>query len=1175
MADGSAHTVTRQVKAVPLSIAEYSDSLSLNVLPLHSHDIILGEPWLTATDCVIHWKSRRVVISHRGSTIQLTTSFERADEPLISAPSTLNLLSRKQFASSLQPEDELFLAVVIQQPPVSANTSTQQASKPSILPDWVSDEFGDVFQQPSSLPPHREIDMSIDLKPGAEPPFQPPRPMSAPMLDELRKQLTKLQDAGFIEPSNAPYGAPVLFVRKKDGSLRMCMDYRALNRITIRNRYPLPRIEELLDRLKSATIFSKIDLRSGYHQLRIKPADTDKTTFVTRYGSFKFLVMPFGLTNAPSVFMQMMNGVLKDYIDFFVIVFLDDILIYSLNPELHTGHIRLVLNRLRQHQLYANPEKCSFSQLSIEFLGHIISAAGISMDPRKVAAVVEWPPLTNQQDVRQFLGLAGYYRRFIDQFSTIAAPLTDLLRNDVPFVWGEQQQRAMHQLKQAITTAPTLIIPDLAQPFIVHCDASGFAVSGVLSQRRNGIEHPVAFLSRKMNAAERNYDVREQELLALVTCCREWRHYLEAAPDTTINTDHASLQHLLTQKEFTNRRQARWSELIQAVLPSIVPIKGSANVVADPLSRRPDLRDDCSIDYLDSASYCAPISIVQPDLTLLDDIKEAYADDSTWSALLQHSPDQPPEHYEVIDGIIYVKVGHRIVIPDSDELKHRLIAECHDSGTAGHRGVTKTHVAVKQRFYWPRMKRDVAQYVVSCPTCQQSKYSNQHPAGLLQPIPIPTRNWQQVTMDFVTGIPTTSNYSYDMIMVVVDRLSKYAHFIPTYITCDGKDIATYFYDGIVRLHGVPESIISDRDVRFNSTFWQQLWSRLGTDIRLSTAYHPQTDGQTERVNRTLIEMLRCMVDEAQSDWDDCLTSCEIAYNTSQHSGSQHTPYFLNHGFEMRKPIDSIIQQPVTNEDSNTFAERIGSAIERARQHLQLAQQRMVQSANEHRREEQYKVGDYVWLTTANLHLPTTVSNKLQHLWCGPFAITQKYGTLNYRLRLTGHLKAAKVHPVFHVSKLRRFVQFDRFAHDPDDLPPPGQWVADGMQFEIESILKHRINRKQPELLVHWHGLDVTEASWEPLDNIRQQASEVLADYVTRYNLHSWLRSLDEPATATAANQPKPSSAKRSRRHSKARSTTPAVETQAAPPPPPISRRTGLRASQQNTCRFCTSSTGCY
>jgi hypothetical protein len=1097
MADGTTHTVDTCLNHATIQINQYEDHVTLDVLPLSAYDVILGEPWMSTKDCIIHWRQQRVTITHDDGVLELCVEHSPNMDDRYDTTHT-KMMGGKAFARHIHSSDELYVAVITPTDPPSPLTPTSPPS--SLPPEWIQRQYGDVFAEPSTLPPHRDVDMTIDLQPGAAPPFQAPRPMSAPMLDELRNQLAKLQQAGFIAPSSAPYGAPVLFVKKKDGSLRMCVDYRALNKVTIRNKYPLPRIEELLDRLRHATIFSKIDLRSGYHQLRITPNDIDKTTFVTRYGSYKFLVMPFGLTNAPSVFMQLMNNLLSEFIDQFVIVFIDDILIYSNTENEHNQHVRAVLDKLREAQLFANSEKCSFYQSRIEFLGHIVSAEGISMDPRKVAAVVDWPPLTNQHDVRSFLGLAGYYRRFIEEFSLIAAPLTDLLRDDVPFEWGHSQQRAMSQLKIAITSAPTLIVPDLNQPFIVHSDASGYAISGVLSQLRDGMEHPIAFLSRKMNAAERNYDVREQELLALVTCCREWRHYLEAAPHTTINTDHASLQYLLSQREFTNRRQARWSELIQAVLPHIQPIKGDDNVVADPLSRRPDHRDDTSIDYLDSIT-CAPISILQPDRVLIEDVKEAYSDDAQWREFITN-PDVEHEHYQVIDGLVYVKQGHRLVIPNSDALKQRIIDEHHSTNVAGHRGVTKTHVAIKQNFYWPGMKGDVTARVLQCPTCMVSKYGHQHPAGLLQPIPLPDRRWQHVTMDFISGIPESKDEKYDMIMVVVDRLSKYTHFIPCWTSNSSKDIAWLFYDNIIRLHGVPEVIISDRDTRFDNEFWQQLWARMGTEIRMTTAYHPEADGQTERANRTLVEMLRCMVDDMQKDWVDHLTNCEIAYNSSQHSSTQHSPYYLNHGEEMRKPIHIILDPPSTNPDTSAIINQLHASLERAREYLVTAQQRQAAHANKTRRDVRYNLGDRVWLSTTNLTLPTTASNKLQHRWVGPFTVTQRVSAVNYKLKLTGWLKHSKIHPIFHVSLLRPFVEFDRFAHDPDDLPPVAEWEEDGEKiYEVDRIITHRTYYGKEQFLVKWFNYPVADATWEPAGNIISSAPGIVADYRTRHNLH--------------------------------------------------------------------------
>jgi hypothetical protein len=453
----------------------------------------------------------------------------------------------------------------------------------------------------------------------------------------------------------------------------------------------------------------------------------------------------------------------------------------------------------------------------------------------------------------------------------------------------------------------------------------------------------------------------------------------------------------------------------------------------------------------------------------------------------------------VIDGLIYVKAGHRLVIPDSNELKKRIIAECHNTNTAGHRGVTKTHIAVKQRFYWQHMKQDVYQYVTSCPTCVTSKYSSQQPIGLLHPIPLPDRRWQQITIDFITGIPTTTNYEYDMIMVVVDRLSKYAHFIPCNTTCSAKDIAWYYYNNIVRLHGVPEAIISDRDVRFNNEFWKSLCEQLGTEIRLTSAFHPEADGQTERVNRVLIELLRSMVDEAQSDWDDHLSSCEIAYNTSVHSGTQHSPYYLNHGEEMRKPIDYIIPSTPHHTDTESVLTKLHSSLDRAKQHLLNAQQKQADYANTHRRHVSFNVGDRVWLSTEHLHLPTTNSQKLQHRWCGPFRIVKKLSDVSYKLKLTGTLATSKINKTFHVSYLRPFIEFDRFAHDPDDLPPIAEWHEDGSaMYEVESIIDHCMRRNKLQYRVKWYNYDAQYATWEPADSIVSTAPDIAADYHRRH-----------------------------------------------------------------------------
>jgi hypothetical protein len=345
----------------------------------------------------------------------------------------------------------------------------EEASKdkvPNMEDHAVLEYFEYVFKEVPGLPPKRDIDFSINLMPGAAPVSKTPYIMSTPELKELQMQLEELLKKGYICPSVSPWGAPVLFVKKKDGTLRLCIDFRQLNKVTIKNKYPLPRIDDLFDQLKDARIFSKIDLRLGYHQVRIKEEDISKTTFRTRYGHYEFTVVPFGLSNAPVVFMCLMNGVFREYLDKFVIVFLDDILVYSKSEEEHEHHLRMVLQVLREHQLYAKLSKCSFYQNIIHYLGHIISEEGIAVDPENIEAIKGWTTPKNVTEVRSFMGLVGYYRRFIAGFSRIAHPITSLQRKGKKFQWTEECEKSFQQLKQLLTSAPILKIADPNEDFV-------------------------------------------------------------------------------------------------------------------------------------------------------------------------------------------------------------------------------------------------------------------------------------------------------------------------------------------------------------------------------------------------------------------------------------------------------------------------------------------------------------------------------------------------------------------------------------------------------------------------------------------------------------------------------------------------------------------------------------
>ncbi|KAK1682066.1 hypothetical protein QYE76_042914 [Lolium multiflorum] len=493
----------------------------------------------------------------------------------------------------------------------------------------------EVMNEPDAvmgMPPDREVEFLIELLPGTGPIAKRPYPMSTDELKELKKQLKEQLVKGFIRESSSPWGAPVLFVEKKDKSQRLVMDYRSLNEVTIKNKYPLPRINDLFDQLEGASVFSKIDLRSGYFQLKIREHDIPKTAFVTRYGSYEYTVMPFGLTNAPSYFMNMMNKVFMEFLDKFVVVFIDDILIYSKSKEEHEQHLRLILEKLREHKLYAKFSKCEFWLSEVGFLGHVISKEGIAVDPSKVAAVTEWAPPKNVGEIRSFLGLAGYYRRFIENFSKIAKPMTELLKKEKKFAWTESCEASFQELKKRLVSAPILCLPDLEKEFQVYCDASRQGLGSVLMQEGR----VAAYASRQLQKHETNYPTHDIELASVVHALKTWRHYL-MGKRCEIFTDHKSLKYIFTQKEL-NMRQRRWLELIKDYDLSLQYHPGKANVVADALSRKSYVNclstevlpedlckglKDLSLEVVPEG-YVASL-IVQP--TLMDKIKETQKGD--------------------------------------------------------------------------------------------------------------------------------------------------------------------------------------------------------------------------------------------------------------------------------------------------------------------------------------------------------------------------------------------------------------------------------------------------------------------------------------------------------------------------------------------------------------------
>ena len=881
--------------------------------------------------------------------------------------------------------------------------------KPTIIPE-IYKEYSDVFSKIDAdiLPENRPYDCPIDIKEGSEPPFGPIYSLSLLELKVLKEYIEDNLRKGFIRPSKSPAASPILFVKKKDGSLRLCVDYRGLNRITIRNRYPLPLIPELLDRLSTASIFTKIDLRGAYNLVRIRPGDEWKTSFRCRYGQYEYLVMPFGLTNAPAVFQFLMNDILREFLDFFVVVYLDDILIYSNSEEEHIKHVKLVLQRLRENKLYAKLEKCSFHKQDVEFLGYIVSDKGVSMDPTKISSIKSWPVPASIRDVQCFLGFANFYRQFIKNFSRRVLPLTSLIKKGKKFVWDKDSERAFITLKDEFIKAPLLKHPNLELPFYVETDSSDFAIGAALLQKQGDEElYPVAFFSRKFTASEINYEVHDKELSAIVYAFRYWRRFLEGAAHTVVVfSDHRNLQYFTTSK-LLNRRQARWAMYLSEFDFKVVYRPGSKQILSDALSRRPDYclkadevacsnqRQELLIPMDEEANVIAMLS--PSDETLLNKIKHRTKDDQ-WVKKHRNDIISGKMKYFTLEDELVLR-NNLIYVPN-DKLRLEVLSKCHDSPIGGHAGIQKTIELVTRNYWWPKLTLFVEQYVRSCETCAMAKASRHKPYGKLMPIPIPGQPWKSISLDFITDLPRSAGF--DSVLVVVDRFTKMAHFEPCAKDITAKGCTDIMMKTVFKLHGLPNEIISDRGPQFVSKFWTHVMNALGAKAKLSSAYHPETDGQTERVNQILEQYLRCNVNYLQNNWVNLLPLAEICYNNLKHTSTGVTPYYSNYGYHPKFDFSS---KPTNCPSSMDYINEIQSTHELMQANLNEAQIRYKQYADEDRcKAPQFKVGDKVWLRKTNIRTERP-SAKLDYKKVGPFRIVDVINETPYDWRYHQHGKS--------------------------------------------------------------------------------------------------------------------------------------------------------------------------
>ncbi|QRW20373.1 Retrotransposable element Tf2 protein [Rhizoctonia solani] len=829
-----------------------------------SHAAILGLKWLDAHNPEIDWNTRTLSFPHTPPEHVAIAEEEEADQnPLEGVPSKYH-----QYAKVFGEE-----------------------------------EF-------NKLPPHRHYDIGIELTeegPLNSPLYSMTDAKSATLKDWLRDELK----VGKIRPSKSSISSPVMFVPKKDGSRRLVVNYRRLNNQTKKNIYPLPCPDDLMAQLHGAKVFTKLDLRWGYNNVQVKEGDKWKTAFRTKYGLYESLVMTFGLTNAPAAFQHFMNKLFKDLLDVCVIIYLDDILIYSKEDAIHTQHVHEVLRRLMENQLFCKASKCTFHVTSVEYLGIIVLDKGFSLDKLKIQAVQEWPTPTKVKEVQLFLGFANFLRRFVANFGHMARPLHNLVKKDIPWKWDTREQEAFQGLKDAITNAPVLCHADPSKPYFPETDASGAALGSILSQQQeDGRLHPLGFLSESFKGAKQNYDTHDKELLAIIRSFEYWRIFLEGTTHpVTVFTDHRNLEYWKESQTF-NRRHARWHLLLAGYNFQIVYRPGKQSGKPDALSQRADHANipPAAQTMLPDPVF-ANMALVTPKKELQRQIKAALDQDKSLEEILQFLQNEskaPPsikrafKDYKMEAGLLFYQ--GRIVVPDVGTLRTDLLCIFHNSPLAGHPGRQQTLELVSRNYYWPGIQADTYWHVDSCKTCQRiqkPKYASIPP----QPLELPSRPWQHVSYNMIVDLPKDGNS--DSILVIVDSFTKYMILVECSKKLKALELADLFLQHVWKRYSMPEKTVLDRGRVFNNKFLKALYQRLGIDPHFSLAYHPQSDGQTERVNPTVEHFLRAYSGVNQKDWVKWLPMAEFAYNNAVHSSTGKSPFKALYGWEPSLTLSNV------------------------------------------------------------------------------------------------------------------------------------------------------------------------------------------------------------------------------------------------------------------------------
>ena len=861
--------------------------------------------------------------------------------------------------------------------------------------------------------------------------------------EEVHQLLQDMLARRVIQPSTSPWASPVVLVKKKDGSTRFCIDYRKVNAITHKDAYPLPRIDDTLDTLSGAQWFSTVDLLSGYWQVEVAEEDKPKTAFATREGLYEFNVMPFGLCNAPATFQRLMDLVLAGVQWTQCLVYLDDVIIIGRDFEEHLQNLSTVLQKLREAGLRLKPSKCSFCQESVSYLGHIVSREGVSTDPEKTAKVTRWPTPTSVQEVQQFLGLASYYRRFVRNFAEIAKPLHRLTERGREFVWTLECETAFATLKNRLSSAPILSFPDFSKPFLLDTDASQEGIGAVLSQISDGNEHVIAYASRTLSKAERKYSVTRKELLAVVTFTNHFRPYL-LGQNFALRTDHSSLTWLHNFKE-PEGQLARWIEKLQEYDFTIFHRPGKQHQNADALSRRPDeqLSQNCNSGDLEPQLQVSVTALSGEPVAAAECgyLRKEQLEDETIGLILkaketQQKPDarllkaKPREAQQlsqlwdqlvVHEGILYRrfeegsgKGSHlQLVIPRC--LREEVLEEAHAGTVSCHLGEDKTLARVKEKFFWPGYSSAVKEWCKTCVNCATRKAPTHKRRYPLQNI-LTGYPMQMVATDIMGPFPITTHGN-KYILVASDYFTRWveAYAIPNQ---EATTVAGKLVNNMFCHFGLPEQLHSDMGAQFESRVVKEMCNMLHINKTHTTPYHPQSDGLVERANRTIQNMLTTATNGQAGDWEDCLPKVCLAYNTSKHTSTGYTPFYLMFGRQPNMPLDIIYGvAPSHTEEHCQYVANLRKTMELAyylaRENVQTAAHRQKENYDLKVHGDKFTPGQLVWL--CNPVVPKGHSRKLLTPWVGPYKVIKCLSDAVYRIQDT---RANRRRQVVHFDRLK-------------------------------------------------------------------------------------------------------------------------------------------------------------